>query len=251
MKLLMATMCVLFFASAAYAQASPYARAIERAVSAYNAGDFAAARAGFAEAHALRPNARTWRGMGTSDFELARWPEAVEELTQALEDTRSPLTPDLRTRTEAQLETARTQLPPPVVELPAVAAVELVPAVVEEPVLAPPSRGFGVLRSLGVASLVVSAAGFALATGYGLRSMREGDTRDEYCDDRGACIDARGVEAGNDARRFGNLATAGWILGGAGLAGAVTLFWLHRARDTERRAQLRLGPTSIALAGTL
>lgn len=237
---------ILLAASSASAQGTPYSQAIEQAVGAYNAGDFSAARARFTEAHALKPNARTWRGMGTCDFELAHWPEAVEELTQALDDPRSALSPELRERTEAQLAIARTRLPPPVVQAPP--PVALPPVTSTEPLPRPRS---GVLRGVAWASVVIGAAGFALATGYGVRSMHEGDTRDKYCKN-GACDDLRGVDAGNDARRSGNIATAGWILGGVGLASAVALFWTDRAKRTDRpTAQLRLGPTSIVIGGTL
>ncbi|MET0284637.1 MAG: hypothetical protein ABW352_09215 [Polyangiales bacterium] len=257
MRLPILTLWLALCAAHASAQTSPYAHAIEQAVAAYNASDFATARGHFAQAHALRPNARTWRGLGTCDFELARWPEAVEELTEALQDARSPLNTELRVRTEAQLETAKLKLPPPVVEPVTPAPLPEVPEVVLEPEPAPapiaPPRERHLLRGFAVASLVVSVAGFALATGYGMRSMHEGDTRDRHCDPNGDCRDARGVDAGNEARRTGNLATAGWVLGGVGLASSIALFWTDRAkrRSDQASASLRLGPSSIAIVGAL
>lgn len=234
-------------ASSADAQDDAYARAIEQAVTAYNEGDFAAARAHFAEAHALHPSARTLRGLGIADFELARWPDSVEELSAALKDTRSPLSGELRTSTEEQLTHARAQLAGPPDELPQV----------EEPGPVPSRQALDDrraerLRSGAIVSLSLGVAGLALATGYGVRSIHEGHTRDRYCDRDGVCANMRGVNAGDDARLFGNIATAGWILGSVGLAGAAALFWVDHTRHADRpRAQLRIGPTSIAIVGTL
>lgn len=261
LRFLLSCLLGLLIAGNAHAESTPYARAIEQAVAAFNAKQYDVARAHFAEAHAARPSARTWRGLGAADYELGRWPEATEELTKALDDARSPLSGELRARTEAMLASARAALPPPVrveptpeVEpvpepLPEV-ALESEPTPAQEPIR---EHKFGVLRGVGLASLVLGAAGVALATGYGVRSIREGDTRDKYCDARGACIDPRGVEAGEAAHRTGTIASVGWVLAGVGLAGAVALFWTDRARRRADRpsAELRLGPSSLALVGRL
>src|ERR1700759_5525895 len=87
----------------AHADNDEYARSIRSAVEAYNRDDFATARKFFARAHELRPSARTWRGMGTTAFELRQFEDAVRELTFALEDQRSALTPELRSETELTL----------------------------------------------------------------------------------------------------------------------------------------------------
>src|ERR1700753_3026369 len=84
-----------------------YTRAVRSAVESYNRDDFATARKFFARAHELRPSARTWRGMGTTAFELRQFEDAVRELTFALEDQRSALTPELRSETELTLRVAQ------------------------------------------------------------------------------------------------------------------------------------------------
>jgi hypothetical protein len=248
----------LSFASAASAQTAAntrdYNRAIGAAVSAYNEGHFEQARAHFAEAHALRPNARTWRGLGTSDFELGNYRESIQELELSLEDMRVPLTPELRVKTQAVLQNARERVaPPPAPEvLPPPTVEEPLPAPVLEPVQAQlEPRWLNGLRIGAITSLAVSAVGFGLAAGFGLKSIHDGRTRDDYCDRDGACRDVRGVRAGNDARSAGNIATAGWVIGGAGLASAVVFWWRDRVkhRADQASAQLRVGPTSLSIVG--
>ena len=265
------------------ANSRAYAKAIELAVHAFNEGRFAEARAHFGEAHALWPSARTWRGLGSTDLELGRYQEAVQELSLALSDPRGALSPDLRTQTEQTLEFARARLPH-VAPAPVVAAApELAsapaptkeqeaqeeaaarrpapgPSVMwlgpSEPATRdeaqPVPRRLGVLRGLALGGALVSLTGFALATGYGLRSMHQGDTRDRYCD-HGLCDDPRGVHAGRAALRDGNIATAGFVLGGVGLASALVL-WLYDSKSHkphEARARLLLGPRSITVQGAL
>jgi hypothetical protein len=263
------------------ANSRAYAKAIEQAVRAFNEGRFVEARTHFGQAHALWPSARTWRGLGSTDFELGHYEEAVQELSQALRDPRGALSPALRTQTEQTLEFARARLPPavepaPVVLPPSEPAQQPEPQAASEPAVPKPASGpsavwlgptqpvsqrddtqaaarrFGLLRGLALGSAVVSLTGFALATGYGLRSMHQGDTRDQYCS-HGLCDDERGVHAGRAALRDGNIATAGFVIGGVGLASALVLWWYDLRHDEPRdtRARLLLGPRSVAVQGSL
>jgi tetratricopeptide (TPR) repeat protein len=65
---------------------------IREALSEFNALNYAEARALFERAHALKPNARTLRGLGITAFELKRYVQALHDLEAALEETRNPLT---------------------------------------------------------------------------------------------------------------------------------------------------------------
>ena len=81
-------------AATAYAQAKPadeYKKAIEGAVYEFDAGNWPEARVLFEQAHALRPSARTLRGMGKVSFELKEYVRAQKELNASLVELRSPL----------------------------------------------------------------------------------------------------------------------------------------------------------------
>ncbi|HET8934435.1 MAG TPA: PEGA domain-containing protein [Polyangiales bacterium] len=81
-------------AATAHAQAKPadeYKKAIEGAVYEFDAGNWPEARVLFEQAHALRPSARTLRGMGKVSFELKEYVRAQKELNASLVELRSPL----------------------------------------------------------------------------------------------------------------------------------------------------------------
>src|SRR4051794_8387071 len=84
-----------------------YRAEIDSAIAEYEARNFAEARALFARAHALYPNARTLRGQGMAEFELRNYADAIQFLEQALAAAEKPLEGSLRTDTEALLGRAR------------------------------------------------------------------------------------------------------------------------------------------------
>jgi hypothetical protein len=73
-----------------------YKRAIESAVFEFEAGNWAEARALFEQAHALRPSARTLRGMGKVSFELKDYVRAQRQLNASLVELRAPLSEEQR-----------------------------------------------------------------------------------------------------------------------------------------------------------
>lgn len=62
----------------------------------FQSGRFAEARALFERAHAMSPSARTLRGIGIAAFEMRDYPQAWVSLREALDNTTSPLTPEMR-----------------------------------------------------------------------------------------------------------------------------------------------------------
>ncbi|HKU44172.1 MAG TPA: hypothetical protein VJR89_38690, partial [Polyangiales bacterium] len=76
--------------------ATDYDSVLDKAVEAFEAKDYAHARAWFERAYALQPNARVLRGMGISALHLEQFTVAKRELTAALEDARQPLTASQR-----------------------------------------------------------------------------------------------------------------------------------------------------------
>ena len=83
-----------------------YRSAINEALAEYKASHFEEARALFAEAHAIYPNARTLRGLGMTAYELRRYRESIEYLEEALSSPVKPLDGRLRSETESLLTRA-------------------------------------------------------------------------------------------------------------------------------------------------
>jgi hypothetical protein len=77
-----------------------YLQLIEAGLKEYYDHHFVEARALFAQAHALNPNARTLRVLGMTEFELRHYPQSLEHLRAALASTVHPLDADLRARTQ-------------------------------------------------------------------------------------------------------------------------------------------------------
>jgi tetratricopeptide (TPR) repeat protein len=94
-------------ARAQSAETSDYDAFVREAVAEYNAGSWGEARLLFGKAHELDPNARTWRGMGLSDYESKRYVEAIDELQAALESSIKRLTEAQRAEVERVLERSR------------------------------------------------------------------------------------------------------------------------------------------------
>jgi hypothetical protein len=85
-----------------------YQRAIATALSEYQLEHWDEAEALFARAHALKPSARTERGIGLAAFENRKYALAVSHLHSALVDSRRPLTARQRKEVERALAQAST-----------------------------------------------------------------------------------------------------------------------------------------------
>lgn len=233
-----------------------YARAVEAAVEAYNRDDFANARRYFARAHELRPSARTWRGMGTTAFELKYYEDAVRELTFALEDTRSALPANLRAETELTLRVARRHLAEDRGEKQASAKPEAASTAALPPA---PSAAHeattheGGLGGQRVAALVAGGLGVVavgVGVGFGLRSLAKGRERDRLCpaSEQAFGCSAEAKRAADAAITSGNLSTVGWVVGGVGLGSALVL-WLTASERSNSDTTLSVGPGTFSVAG--
>jgi len=83
-----------------------YDRTIERALSEYQLGNWDEAAALFTQAHALKPSARTLRGLGLSEFENRKYVLALVHCSAALADTRNPLNAEQRTELQSVITRA-------------------------------------------------------------------------------------------------------------------------------------------------
>jgi hypothetical protein len=84
-----------------------YRQTVEAAVTEFDAGRWAEARALFLRAHELWPSARTFRALGMTSFELRDYARTVSELEQALSDPRRTLDDEQKTQTKALLDRAK------------------------------------------------------------------------------------------------------------------------------------------------
>jgi tetratricopeptide (TPR) repeat protein len=83
-----------------------YRALVEQGLSEFSVHHYEEARALFARAHALYPNARTHRALGLAAFELRNYIEAVNHFELALSSKLRPLDDDLRKQAEEVLERA-------------------------------------------------------------------------------------------------------------------------------------------------
>lgn len=81
-----------------------YDELIAEGVAEFERGNWVEARAFFGQAHAMRPSARTLRGLGYVAYELRDYVEAAELLRDALAHQEKPLEPDQRVRAKALLK---------------------------------------------------------------------------------------------------------------------------------------------------
>jgi tetratricopeptide (TPR) repeat protein len=105
---------VLTFASAsgsasAHAQqiTDEYGESIAKALQEFELGHWTEAKVFFLRAHAIRPSARTLRGLGLACYESRNYVEAIDYLTQAIGSAVQPLTPGMRNAAASLIAEAR------------------------------------------------------------------------------------------------------------------------------------------------
>jgi hypothetical protein len=84
-----------------------YKDIVSQAVGEYESQHWAKAIELFQKAHAIKPNARTLRGMGLAAFEESRYMDSVQWLTEALEHKEKPLTREMRADVKPVIARAR------------------------------------------------------------------------------------------------------------------------------------------------
>ena len=112
------------FAEAKRGDSADYQKLVQQALHEYELGNFSEAKAFFAQAHALSPNARTLRGLGMCTYELRHYVEAIGYFDKSLNATERPLTVPMRGEVSQLLKQARSfvaklrvSLEPPSAEL--------------------------------------------------------------------------------------------------------------------------------------
>ncbi len=95
---------LMLYAATVQAQDARYEQLVREAVAEFEAQRVEEARVLFLQAHTIAPNARTFRGIGLTSFELRDYPQAYRALSAARTETRRPLTADQRTEVDGLLE---------------------------------------------------------------------------------------------------------------------------------------------------
>jgi hypothetical protein len=116
---------------------------------------------------------------------------------------------------------------------------------------APTSHSSNGLRNAAYITGGVGVLGLAAGSIFGALSLQKHHQADQHCE-YDQCRDAAGIDARNAARAFGNLSTAGFIVGAVGLTTGVTL-WLVAPRaetNTPRLSRVSSTGTGLLLEGT-
>jgi hypothetical protein len=129
-----------------------YDKLLDRAVDAFEGQDYARARELFEQAYEIRPNARVLRGLGISALHLERFTVAKRELTEALRESKQPLTANQRDGVTELLSWMKLNL--------GTLQLHLQPAKARVSLDDQPVAGTELVLKPGAHSVVVSAEGF-------------------------------------------------------------------------------------------
>jgi len=109
------------------------------------------------------------------------------------------------------------------------------------------SSGLGTQRIFAIAAAGAGIAGVAVGAVFGLKSKSNHDDAAGHCN--GSSCDAAGVALRSDAISAGNVSTAAWLVGAAGLAGGAVLWFTANPPKPQPSTQLGLGVGAILVRG--
>lgn len=104
--------------------------------------------------------------------------------------------------------------------------------------------GLGTQRTLALVAGGLGVVGVGVGTAFGLVSKSKHDQAASHCNGS-LCRDQTGVDLKSQARSAGNISTVGFIVGGIGLAAAVTLWLTAGPKHTE----VGLAPNGVSVRG--
>ncbi len=111
----------------------------------------------------------------------------------------------------------------------------------------PPAKaplGRGRILSLVLGGVGVAASGVGVA--YGLIARSRANEASDACPNQ--CVGQGGVDQWNQAQQAGNISTAAFVVGAAGIASGLVL-WLHAKPVAESGPQIGLGPGGLQVRG--
>lgn len=137
-----------------------------------------------------------------------------------------------------------------------------IPALEDEPVSSPPANenkpkvegpgddgGGSNMKIIGIAVGAAGLAGIGVGSFFGLRTSSKWKEAKTHCNTSYEC-DATGVDLTDQARSSGNIATLGFVAGGALLIGGVVLFLTAPSGKPANKVNVGVGPGSLVVGGT-
>jgi hypothetical protein len=113
------------------------------------------------------------------------------------------------------------------------------------------SAGLGTQRTVALVAGGVGVIGLVVGSVYGLKSMSKNSDADRTCTEDRQCKDPRDFQAAEEAITAGNVSTAAFIVGGAGLAAAGVLWFTASASEPGvSRTALGFGLSEVKLRTT-
>jgi len=111
----------------------------------------------------------------------------------------------------------------------------------------PPAKRDLARTRIAAIALGVGVAATGVGVAYGFVAMSRRDEASSICPS--ACANTKGVDAWNDARSAGNIATGAFIVGAVGIASGVVVWLLARPGADGAGSQVAVGPGGIQVAG--
>jgi tetratricopeptide (TPR) repeat protein len=139
-----------------------------------------------------------------------------------------------------------------------------IPALEDEPSSAPPAeggppkkvetpgddeRGGSNMKTIGIAVGAVGLAGIGIGSFFGIRASDKWKDAKARCNSSYEC-DPTGVDLADQARSAGNIATLGFIAGGALLVAGVVLFVTAPSGKSATKMNVGVGPGSLLFGGS-
>lgn len=140
-----------------------------------------------------------------------------------------------------------------------------IPALEDEPAAPPPSGngdkprvidtpgddegGGSNMKTIGIAVGAVGLAGIGIGSFFGIRASDKWKDAKARCNSNYEC-DQTGVDLTDQARSSGNIATLGFIAGGALLVAGVVLFFTAPSGKPANKVKVGVGPGSLMLGAS-
>jgi hypothetical protein len=105
------------------------------------------------------------------------------------------------------------------------------------------------MKTIGIAVGAIGIAGIGVGSFFGIRASEKWKEAKTHCNSSYEC-DQTGVDLTEQARSSGNIATLGFVAGGAMLIAGVVLFFTAPSGKPANRVKVGVGPGSLLVGGS-